>query len=215
MPQADARTPHHGAMADQFTEKQIARFKKAFSLFGKDQRPTCECSCGGAASTRKDGDCTIETKELGTVMRSLRLSPTEAELQDMINEVDADGKGTIDFQQFLSSMPRRTTDWELREELLEACIAFETNGDGFISEAEIRHVLTLFPGKLTFRDEEVDEMIREAQKNLDGQILYFDFVETVIWRQAFRARLVHQRVASTCEWPSLRQIMDRYFTCCT
>nr|CAD7463735.1 unnamed protein product [Timema tahoe] len=61
-------------MADQLTEEQIAEFKEAFSLFDKD------------------GDGTITTKELGTVMRSLGQNPTEAELQDMINEVDADGK---------------------------------------------------------------------------------------------------------------------------
>ena len=37
----------------------------------------------------KDGDGTITTKELGTVMRSLGQNPTEAELQDMINEVQS------------------------------------------------------------------------------------------------------------------------------
>ena len=52
----------------------FTEFKEAFSLFDKD------------------GDGTITTKELGTVMRSLGQNPTEAELQDMINEVDADGK---------------------------------------------------------------------------------------------------------------------------
>lgn len=65
-------------------------FKEAFSLFDKD------------------GDGTITTKELGTVMRSLGQNPTEAELQDMINEVDADGENSIKplkgFQLFTQSL---------------------------------------------------------------------------------------------------------------
>ena len=78
--------------ADQLTEEQIAEFKEAFSLFDKD------------------GDGTITTKELGTVMRSLGQNPTEAELQDMINEVDANGNGTIDFPEFLTMMARQMKD---------------------------------------------------------------------------------------------------------
>lgn len=42
------------------------------------------------------------------VCSSLGQNPTEAELQDMINEVDADGNGTIDFPEFLTMMVRRT-----------------------------------------------------------------------------------------------------------
>ena len=49
----------------------------------------------------------ITTKELGTVMRSLGQNPTEAELQDMIHEVDDDGNGTIDLPEFLNLMARK------------------------------------------------------------------------------------------------------------
>lgn len=41
------------------------------------------------------------------MMRSLGQNPTEADLQDMINEVDADGNGTIDFPEFLNLMARK------------------------------------------------------------------------------------------------------------
>ena len=106
------------------------------------------------------GDGTVTTKELGTVMRSLGQNPTEAELQDMINEVDADGNGTIDFPEFSSLMARKMKDTDTEEELVEAFKVFDRDGNGFISAAELRHVMTNLGEKLT--DEEVDEMIRET-----------------------------------------------------
>ncbi|XP_066280419.1 calmodulin isoform X2 [Branchiostoma lanceolatum] len=143
-------------LADQLTEEQIAEFKEAFSLFDKD------------------GDGTITTKELGTVMRSLGQNPTEAELQDMINEVDADGNGTIDFPEFLTMMARKMKDTDSEEEIREAFRVFDKDGNGFISAAELRHVMTNLGEKLT--DEEVDEMIREADIDGDGQVNYEEFV---------------------------------------
>merc|ERR1712178_647977 len=97
---------------------------------------------GGLSLFDKEGDGTITTKELGTVMRSLGQNPTEAELQDMINEVDADGNGTIDFPEFLSLMARKMNDTDTEEELIEAFKVFDRDGNGFISAAELRHVMT-------------------------------------------------------------------------
>ena len=55
------------------------------------------------------------------------------------------------------------------------------DGNGFISAAELRHVMTNLGEKLT--DEEVDEMIREADIDGDGQVNYegnFDFFANLI-----------------------------------
>lgn len=64
-------------MADTLNDDQIAEFKEAFSLFDVN------------------GDGSITTDELGTVMRSLGQDPSEEELQKMVDEVDEDGDGTI------------------------------------------------------------------------------------------------------------------------
>ena len=58
-------------------------------------------------------------------MRSLGQNPTEAELQDMINEVDADGNGTIDFPEFLTMMARKMRDTDSEEEIKEAFKVFD------------------------------------------------------------------------------------------
>lgn len=45
----------------------------------------------------KDGNGTMNIKELGIAMRTLGLNPTEEELLNMVNEYDVDGNGKIDF----------------------------------------------------------------------------------------------------------------------
>ena len=147
-------------MADQLTEDKIAEFKEAFNLFDKN------------------GDGTITTKELGTVMRSLGQNPTEAELQDMVKEVDVDDNGTIDFPEFLTMMARKMKDSDSEEEIKEAFSFFDKDGDGYISAAELRNARTNLGEKVT--DEEVDEMIREADIDGDGKVSYEEFLKMMM-----------------------------------
>jgi calmodulin len=145
---------------DQLTEEQIAEFREAFQLFDKD------------------GDGTITTKMLGTVMRSLGQNPTEVELQDMINEVDCDGNGTIDFPEFLNMMSRKMKDTDCEEEILEAFKVFDRDGNGYISAEELRHVMTNLGEKID--DAEIDEMLRMADVDGTGRINYEQFVRAMM-----------------------------------
>ena len=143
-------------MTDQLTKEQIAEFKTAFLLFDKD------------------GDGTISVRELGCIKRAYGHDHTEAELKDMIAEFDTDGDGTIDFEEFLIMMERKMAETESEQDIGATFKVFDKDGNGFISADELRHVINNFGEKLT--DEEVDEYIRDADIDDDGQINYEEFV---------------------------------------
>ena len=146
--------------SDSLTEDKINEFKEAFEIFDKD----------------KDGY--ITTKELGDIMKNLGQTPSEAELQDMINEVDIDGNGTIDFKEFLGLMARKMRDNDSEEELIEAFKVFDRDGNGLISNVELQHVMTSLGENVTM--DEVDEMIKEADLGGDGYINYEEFVKMIM-----------------------------------
>ena len=95
---------------DQLTDEQIAEFREAFLVFDKD------------------GDGTITTKELGTVMRNLGQNPSKDELEEMVNSVDDDGTGSIEFPEFLLLMSRKMKDTGVEDEIKEAFKLFDKYG---------------------------------------------------------------------------------------
>ena len=147
-------------MVEQLTKEQIDELKQAFYLFSDE------------------GEGNIVTQQLGTVVRSLGYNPTDSDLQEMIDEVDIDDNGTINFREFLTMMSRRMKDADCEEEIREAFRAIDKDGNGFISAAELRHFMSNLGEKLT--NDEVDAMIREADMDGDGQVSYEEFIAMMI-----------------------------------
>ena len=87
---------------ENLTDEQIAEFKEAFQIFDKD------------------GDGSITTKELGTVMRSLGQNPSDDKIRQMIIDVDEDKSETIDFKEFLGLMAKKMKENDSEDELIEA-----------------------------------------------------------------------------------------------
>ncbi|CAN6343705.1 unnamed protein product [Urochloa humidicola] len=152
---------------DQLNAEQISEFREAFAFFDKD------------------GDGCITVEELATVMGSLQgQRPSAEELREMIRDADADGNGTIEFAEFLGLMARKSAGAggdgaaDPDEELREAFKVFDKDQNGYISATELRHVMINLGEKLT--DEEVEQMIREADLDGDGQVNYDEFVRMMM-----------------------------------
>ncbi|XP_050539789.1 calmodulin-beta-like [Daktulosphaira vitifoliae] len=141
------------------TEDQVAEFKEAFMLFDKDH------------------DGKITEAELGVVMRSLGQRPTQSDLRGMVNEVDQDGNGSIEFNEFLLMMARKLKVSDGEEEMHHAFNVFDKNGDGFITFDELKRVMFSIGERLT--DEEIEDMIKEADLNGDKKIDYNEFITII------------------------------------
>merc|ERR1711892_93067 len=145
-------------MADNLTVEQESEVKEAFGL------------------ADKSGTGSIQIKEVGMVVRALGMNPSDEELQGML-----EGKGDgvhLNFHEFLGIVGHRMNEVDNEDELREAFAVFDRDGQGFIRAAELRHMMTNLGEKLS--DQEVDDMIREAGIDNDGQFRYQDFVGRMV-----------------------------------
>ena len=142
------------------TEDQKNEFKEAFSLFDSN------------------GDGFITAQELSTLMAKLGKKPNEAELTDMINEIDADGSGTIDFQEFLSLITKKMKDPAVESELMEAFKTFDKDGNGMMASSEFRKIIKDLSNKLT--DADIDDMIEEIDPSKPSQLKFDDMIRIML-----------------------------------
>ncbi|XP_064622600.1 EF-hand calcium-binding domain-containing protein 7-like [Lineus longissimus] len=141
--------------------EEVRLLRKAFALYDKD------------------GDGTVSTRELKTILRAIGYSPSEAELQDMIHEQDPDGDGYLTFHDFAHLIAQRKNSENTEEELLAAFRVFDRDRDGHISSEELRTVMRKMGDVMT--EEEIEDMITEIDVNGDGEIDYNEFLEMMLF----------------------------------
>merc|ERR1711942_555128 len=74
-------------------------------------------------------DGSVDSTGVKTIMRSVGQNPSDAEVADMINQVDKDGTGSLDFPEFLMMMCLKSDVENAEDEIREAFQVF----DGVIS----------------------------------------------------------------------------------
>lgn len=150
-------------MVEHLTEDQIQSFKDAFSLFDKDNSGT------------------VTTKELGTVMWSMDMEPSDEELEEMIREVDTDGSGELDFKEFLMLMAKRMNDQASKEaeqimlnKAFDHFIRLNKDGRDKLSCSDVLQGAKDLGETMT--EKEVEEMVRKADVDNDGFLSRDEFV---------------------------------------
>mmetsp|Transcript_11372 Transcript_11372/g.15903 ORF Transcript_11372/g.15903 Transcript_11372/m.15903 type:complete len:163 (-) Transcript_11372:534-1022(-) len=118
----------------------------------------------------KDGDGHISAKELKEALKTMGLEPTEEELKMMLSDADTNHSGDLDFDQFVKMMANQM-------ENSESIINTFENED-FITVAELKHVMLALGEDLSEND--LQEMIEEADINGDGKLNYKEFVAMIV-----------------------------------
>lgn len=139
------------------TEEQKQEIKEAFDLFDTD------------------GSESIDAKELKVAMRALGFEPKKEEIKKMISDIDKDGTGTINFSEFLGMMTTKMSERDSKQEILKAFRLFDDDETGRISLKNLKRVAKEIGESMT--DEELQEMIDEADKDGDGEIDQDEFLK--------------------------------------
>ena len=95
----------------------------------------------------------------------------------MINEVDVDARGTIEFPEFLSLMVSHTKDTDQDSEIIAAFRLFDTKDTGCISICELRRLM-----QDVLNEEEIDELMEIADTNGLGEVRYEEFIRRMTER---------------------------------
>ena len=100
----------------------------------------------------------------------------EDEINDIMNDFDADGNGEISYHEFVT-LVNKLSKREDTEDVRNAFAMFDTDGDGSITPFEFKKTMRKLGLRLS--DGQIYAMVEEADVNGDGEIDYKEFMALV------------------------------------
>ena len=138
------------------TEDEVLEIKEAFDLFDSD----------------KSGE--IDTSELKEALKGLGIDAKNQTLQNMINDIDRNSSGTIDFNEFIEMMTAKISDKDTPEDLKKVFDLFI--GDDNADKIEFKHLKRVAKEiNENMTDDELNEMIVRADTDKDGKVSFEEF----------------------------------------
>ncbi|XP_028777685.1 calcium-dependent protein kinase 1-like [Neltuma alba] len=140
-------------IAEKLSEEEIAGLKEIFKIIDADN----------------SGQITFE--ELKNGLRRFGADLNESEIHDLMQAADVDNSGTIDYKEFIAAT-LHLNKIEREDHLFAAFSYFDKDGSGYITPDELQQACQEFG----MEEIHLEEIIREADQDNDGQIDYKEFV---------------------------------------
>merc|ERR1712097_56807 len=127
-------------------------------------------------------------------MRALGFEPKQEEIDKMVRDVDDDGSGSVDYPEFLDMMAHKILNRDPVEEINKAFKLFDDDNTGRVTFKNLKRVAKELVERLT--DEELQEMIDEADRDGDGEVNEEEFLRIMKKTNLFCAsRHLSRRIA--------------------
>merc|ERR1712087_360522 len=136
-------------------DNQKMELKEAFELFDTDNSGT------------------IDMKELRAAMKALGYDAQKEELKKIRFELDKDIGDEVNFEEFLEIMTGRICKADTREDIDKIFRLFDEDNSGYITLRNLKKIVQELGEDIN--DEELKEMIEEADKDGDGVVSADDF----------------------------------------
>lgn len=123
------------------------------------------------------GDNKIHISQIGNALRALGQNPTESDVNKFTQQHKADERITFEVFLPIYQAISKNRSSNTAEDFNEGLRHFDKDGNGYISSAELRHLLTSLGEKLT--DDEVEQLLA-GQEDSQGNVLYEEFINMVM-----------------------------------